>query len=90
MILAQVALKRHACLFEVALHRLCNQLFTDIFKSQLDGVVAVRLDGLFLRYHAWARFDDRHRNNGAVFQKELRHAHLSAQYRLHPSSLPRA
>ncbi|MPN46522.1 hypothetical protein SDC9_194109 [bioreactor metagenome] len=59
--------------------RFVGELFTQLAKTHLDGVVSVGPDGLLLDYGAGTGFNDCHWDHGTVSTEHLRHTDLFAQ-----------
>ena len=80
--LAQGAHRSDARLVEVALHGLVDFLFLDVTETDLDGLVAVGLGGLYLRDNAGAGLDDRDGDDVVIFSPDLSHTQLAAENRI--------
>ena len=76
--LLQVLLGGNAGLLQVACLRLAELLLGDVAKAQLDGYVAVGLNGLLLGNDAGACFHDGHRDHLAALIEDLGHTHFFA------------
>src|SRR5262249_2908191 len=79
--LAQDSRGGHACAFEVAFHRLVDLARRFVLNQpELDRVIPVRVDGLFLNDNARPRFDHRDRRHSAVVIEDLSHPYFLAYY----------
>ena len=76
--LLQVLLSLDAGLLQVASLRLGQLGLLDVFEAQLDGCVAVGLDGLLLSDGAGACFHDGNRDHLAALIEDLGHTHFFA------------
>src|SRR5699024_1040948 len=76
--LAEGLLEGHVRLLEVARGCLVNLLGGNLAEAQLNSLIAVTLDSLFLHDGAGACLDDGHRDDLAVFVKQLGHTDLFA------------
>ena len=76
--LLQVLLGGNASLLQVACLRLAELGFLHVAEAQLDGYVAVGLNGLLLSHDAGACFHNGNRDHLAALIEDLGHAHFFA------------
>ncbi|BAF53575.1 hypothetical protein cgR_0606 [Corynebacterium glutamicum R] len=77
--LGDVAAGGNACFLEVTSQWLVHLAWVDFAVGDLDGVVAIGLNGANLGNYAWTRFNDGNRNNAVLLVEDLSHAELGAQ-----------